>query len=103
MFIATEYLNTNDNMEYFLTNFGGYVAVATMVIVGVFAVIGVVNKKSRELRKTEVDTADSVIDLLSKKVEVLEGKVGELGSKEVRDVYRYGVSKIGRASCRERV
>lgn len=68
-------------MEQFITQFGGFIGIATAVIVGLIAFFGIWNRRSKELKKEETETADSVINLLSKKVDVLEEKVEELESK----------------------
>lgn len=64
-------------MESFITQFGGYIGVSTAVIVGVFALIGLINKNSRALKKEETETATSVIDLLKEQVDALETKVDQ--------------------------
>lgn len=64
-------------MEYFVSQFGGWIGIAAAVIFGGFALIGLFNKNAKKLKKEETDTADSVINLLKEQVDALEKKVGQ--------------------------
>ncbi len=68
-------------MDYFVENFGGWIGIIAAVVFGIFSLVGIINRSSRQLKKEETDTAKDVIELLSKKVDVLEAKVEELEGK----------------------
>jgi predicted RNase H-like nuclease (RuvC/YqgF family) len=59
----------------FIAQIGNWAGIVAMVVVGIFVVIGIVDKKKKELKKEETDTASNVIDLLKEQVDALEGKV----------------------------
>ena len=62
-------------MDNFVSTFGGWIGIITAVIVGIFAIIGIVNKNSRDLEKVQSDTANDVIKLLKEQVDALSTKV----------------------------
>lgn len=64
-------------MQNFITNFGGYIGVASAVIFGAFGLFGIFNKNARAMKKEGIDTAKDVIDLLNAKVAALEAKMDE--------------------------
>lgn len=65
-------------MEHFVNQFGGWAGIAAFIIVGIFAIIGMVDKSTRARRK-------EVAELLKEQVDALEGKV-ELLSKQVEEL-----------------
>lgn len=74
-------MKKKNNMENFVSQFGGWLGIISIVVVGVLAVAGFFNKENKKLKEEEKTTAKDIIDLLSKKVTILETKVGELETK----------------------
>jgi Zn-dependent metalloprotease len=64
-------------MQYFISNFGGWIGVIAAVVFGVFSLIGILNRNTKEMKEQQNDAARDLIDLLTKKVNVLEGKVDQ--------------------------
>lgn len=79
-------------MEQFFSQFGTYIAIATLVVAGGVALYGLWDKSSRERRKDVNEEEDRLITLLQETVKELEKKVVKQGqdienlSKKVGDL-----------------